>query len=148
LEKFREDSILFVCLGNICRSPIAEGIAKEFAKNMGIDILIESRGTSNYHVGEGACSNSISVSLEHGINITGHRAKQLSESDLEKFHHIIALDESNFLDIDHPRCIKLGEFGFNGADVPDPYHYRDRDGFLEVFRMIESAVQNLLNEKF
>lgn len=147
-NSFQENSILFVCLGNICRSPIAEGVAKRVAEERGLSLNIESRGTSSFHVGEKACSNSISISSENGVDISNHRAKSLTEDDLKEFHHIIALDQKNYHDINHQRCLKLGQFGFNNEDVPDPYYFVDRDGFREVFNMIEKAVNNFFDEKF
>ena len=141
------NSILFVCLGNICRSPIAEGVARKINEEQNLGLIIDSAGTSSYHVGEAPCANSQKVAKLHGVDISNLRARQVKMEDFEKFDLIIALDNSNKLNLEAiggKKIIKLGEFGFSGADVPDPYSFADFNGFEEVYRMIETGVQNLI----
>lgn len=140
-------SLLFVCLGNICRSPLAEGIAREYAKKHNIDLVVDSAGTSRNHEGEKPCDRSITVARKNGIDITHQRARQINSSDFSKFDMVIALDSSNYANLSKMGCknlYKLGDFGANGADVPDPYYYSGYDGFDEVFSMIEGCVKNLI----
>ena len=145
-------SILFVCLGNICRSPLAHGIAQNYIKKYDLDIVVDSCGTSNYHIGETPCKNSQKVAKLHGIDISHQKARQLTEADLKKFDCIIALDESNYQDIltkgcDKEKLFKLGFFGYNNQDVPDPYFFDGFDGFEQVFDMIEKCIKNLLTNE-
>lgn len=143
-------SILFVCLGNICRSPIAEGIAKNYAKMLELDILIESCGTSAEHRGEHPCKNSQTIADENGIDISSFTARQVTKEDFKKFDMIIGLDDQNLVDLETMGCQpsklkKLGMFGLDDADVPDPYFF---DGFEKVYDMIEIATINLIDEKY
>lgn len=145
------NSIVFVCLGNICRSPLAEGIAKQEASKLGLHVKIDSAGTGDWHVGEAPCAHSITVAKSHGLDITMQRARQIKANDLKSFDIIIALDAKNHRDLKlmgAKNLYKLGDFGFNGDDVPDPYFFPGFEGFEKVYRMIETAVSNLLvNEK-
>ncbi len=142
-------SILFVCLGNICRSPIADGCAKKYVLENGLDIKIDSAGTGSWHVGEAPCANSIKVAKKYGVNISNLRARQVTKSDFDNFDLIIALDESNYRDLERlgaKNLVKLGIYGHNGADVPDPYFFKEYDGFVKVFKMIDECVSNLFAE--
>ena len=139
--------IVFVCLGNICRSPLAEAIGDKIAKQNNYEFEIQSRGTGSWHVGEGACSSSVAVAKENGIDLSQHRAKQITKKESQNFDFFVALDHKNYEDlqamgISNP--LLLGDFGFDGADVPDPYFFNDNQGFKEVFIMIQTAVVNLL----
>lgn len=140
-------SILFVCLGNICRSPLAEGIAKQIANREGLDLVIDSCGTGNWHVGETPCSDSIRVAKEHGVDISKHRARQVTRDELHRFDLVIALDDKNRHDLKAMGATnlhKLGAFGYNNEDVPDPYFFPGYEGFDKVYKMIETCVTNLL----
>jgi len=141
--------ILFVCLGNICRSPLAEGIAKDIAKKKGLEIEVDSAGTSSYHIGENPCDYSQKIALEHGIDISKLKARQVSQNDKKDFDLIIALDKKNRADLEQMafKNIKLlGEYGYNSADVPDPYYFESYEkGVKEVYKMINSCVENLLS---
>jgi len=140
-------SILFVCLGNICRSPLAEGIAKKIAAKEGLELLIDSCGTGSWHVGESPCEDSIRVAKTHGLNISHQRARQITKKDIETFELIIALDEKNLHDLKvmgGTNIQKLGVYGYNNEDVPDPYFFPGYEGFEKVYTMIESCVTNLL----
>ena len=142
-------SIIFVCLGNICRSPLAEGIAKEYIKEKNIDIIIQSAGTGNWHIGDAPCENSIKVALLNGVDISKQKAQQIKKDDLKNFDLVVALDDSNISNLKNLGCknpLKLGDFGFNGECVPDPYFFDGFEGFDKVFEMIDICVRNLIDE--
>ena len=145
------DSIVFVCLGNICRSPIAEGIAKNVVEKYGLHVEVDSCGTGDWHIGEHPCANSIKVAKKHGIDISGLVSRQITKKDLEHFEMIIALDSSNYEDLQKmgaSNLYKLGDFGYNGADVPDPYFFHGFEGFEKVYKMIDICVNNLFKIQF
>src|SRR5690606_11029405 len=141
--------ILMVCLGNICRSPLAEGILKDkIDKDL---ILVDSAGTADYHIGKRPDYRSIAVAKKYGIDISGQRCRQITGKDLEKFDHIYAMDRQNYTDIlalaktkEERQKVKLL---LQPADqeVPDPY-YGDDDGFDEVFHLIDSACEMIAAE--
>ncbi len=140
-------SIIFVCLGNICRSPLAKGVAENYIKNNNLNLLVDSAGTSKEHQGEIPCENSIKVARDNNIDISKYRAKQFLKSDIDKFDLVVALDSNNYYNLKNMGCknlVKLGDFGFDGKDVPDPYYFNGFDGFIEVFNMVEKSVKNLL----
>ncbi|MBO7155208.1 MAG: low molecular weight phosphotyrosine protein phosphatase [Campylobacter sp.] len=141
-------SILFVCLGNICRSPLAEGIAKKIAKERGLDILIDSAGTSNYHIGEPPDSRSVAVAYQNGVDISMLRGRQISKSD-SKFDLIVAMDRQNQINIARlkleNKIVMMGEFGLDGADIPDPY-YGDSKDFKRVYDMLTKAINVMFDE--
>lgn len=143
-------SIIFVCLGNICRSPIAQGVAQKYIKENNLDILVESAGTGSWHVGESPCENSIKVCKQNNIDISKQIARQVKKEDFKKYDLVIGLDESNLLNLRKLGCtnpIKLGSFGYNNEDVPDPYFFNGFEGFDKVYTMIESCVIELLKQK-
>ncbi|MBN2869688.1 MAG: low molecular weight phosphotyrosine protein phosphatase [Campylobacterales bacterium] len=142
------NSILFVCLGNICRSPIAEGVARKLIEEGGHGITVDSAGTGHWHVGEAPCTHSVTVASNKGIDISGLRARQVTKHDFKTFDLIVALDASNYRDLKAMGCtnlVQLGDYGFEGADVPDPYFFEGFEGFDHVFNMIESCVKELLS---
>ena len=132
-------SILFVCLGNICRSPLAQGIAEQYIKEKNIELVVQSAGTGSWHIGEAPCENSIKVASLNGVDISKQKAQQVKKSDFKNFDLIIGLDDSNISNLKNLGCknpLKLGDFGFNGEDVPDPYFFDGFEGFDKVFEMI------------
>jgi len=144
----RVNSILFVCLGNICRSPIAEGIARKLIEEGGHTITVDSAGTGHWHVGESPCPHSVQVARDHNVDISYLRARQVKKIDFSTFDMIVALDQSNYQDLKTMGCtnlIKLGDYGYQGADVPDPYFFQGFEGFENVYEMIENCVKELLN---
>ncbi len=143
-------SILFVCLGNICRSPLAHGIAENLSKKYSLDLLIDSAGTSSHHIGEPPCANSIKVAKNHSIDISKQKARQVRAEDFKNFDLVVALDSSNFNNLKNMGCknlVKLGDFGFDGADVPDPYFFDGFNGFEEVFKMIYDCVEKVVTPR-
>ena len=140
-----QNSILFVCLGNICRSPLAEGIAKKMVIERGLDIKVASAGTSSWHVGEPPCSNSVTIAKRYGVDISDQRAQQVTPSLLKEYRYIIALDANNLQDLK-----KMGVEDVQkllDEDVPDPYFFDGNDtldGFERVYKMIEKGVKELL----
>lgn len=144
--------ILFVCLGNICRSPLAEGIAKSYIQKHSLEIEVDSCGTGDYHKGEHPCPNSIKIAKQRGINIAQQISRPITTKDFEHFDMIVGLDESNIQNLikmgaPKEKLSKLGSYGCNNEDVPDPYFFAGFEGFERVFEMIESCVYTLLNEK-
>ena len=142
-------SILFVCLGNICRSPLAHGIADKLTKENNLALHVDSRGTGDWHIGEAPCNNSIKVAKLHGVDISKQKSTQVSKADFENFDIIIGLDDSNMTNLLKLGCpkeklFKLGSFGYNNEDVPDPYFFNGFEGFEKVYEMIESCVKELL----
>ncbi len=138
--------VLMVCLGNICRSPLAEGILKQ--KTSHLDIFVDSAGTSNYHIGEPPDIRSVQIAKTYGIDITSQRGRQFKASDFDEFDLIFAMDKSNYYDIlslarneDDKNKVELILNLLNPGennDVPDPY-YGGGNGFENVYKMLNEA---------
>ncbi|MBL3520708.1 low molecular weight protein-tyrosine-phosphatase [Aliarcobacter lanthieri] len=142
-------SILFVCLGNICRSPLAHGIAQEYINKKYLDIVVDSAGTGSWHIGEAPCENSIKVAYLNGVDISKQRARQIQKEDFKNFDLIVALDDNNLRDLKnlgYVNPLKLGDYGYEGACVPDPYYFKDFEDFKNVYSMIEKCVINLIKK--
>ena len=138
-------SLLFVCLGNICRSSLAEGISRHLADQRDLNIRIASAGTSRYHNGESPCPLSTDLARQHGIDITSQRSEHISAYDLGSCERIIAMDRSNYRDLTAlglTNVSMLGDYGFDGADVADLYYEPDKAE--EVYGMIEAACRSIL----
>ncbi len=138
--------VLMVCLGNICRSPLAEGILK--LKVNSNNVLVDSAGTAGYHKGELPDSRSVAVAEKYGIDITNQRSRQFTTSDFDNFDIIYAMDNSNYdniikmarnnSDTEKVKLI-LNEITPNeNLNVPDPY-YSGANGFENVFQMLDEA---------
>jgi protein-tyrosine phosphatase len=138
--------ILMVCLGNICRSPLAEGIlASKLPKDK---FIIDSAGTGDYHIGKQPDVRSIAVAKKNGIDITKQKARQFSEKDFEDFDYIFAMDNSNQIDI--LELAKTTEekakvnlilnelFPEENVDVPDPY-FGVENGFANVYELLDEV---------
>jgi protein-tyrosine phosphatase len=142
--------ILFVCLGNICRSPLAEGIATHIIDQKNLAIIADSAGTSNWHEGEAPCSNSVKAAQLHRIDISSQKSRPVIPEDRERFDYVIALDKQNQSDLEiqgFQNVYLLGDFGgYEGADVPDPYYFPGFEGFEKVYGMIETAIHDLLEK--
>jgi protein-tyrosine phosphatase len=144
-----------VCLGNICRSPLAEGIMKQKLKQYGINAEVDSAGTAAYHVGEKPDPRSIQVALKNGIDITYQRARKFMKADFDHFDKIFAMDSFNYNDLlekaqtedDKEKVMMILEKTHPGMykSVPDPY-YGGVDGFDKVFTMLDNACEIIAKE--
>lgn len=140
--------VLMVCLGNICRSPLAEGILK--SKVDPTKVFIDSAGTSNYHVGDSPDYRSVSVAKENKLDITSQKGRQFEVSDFDEFDYIYVMDMSNYNDVislarneDDKEKVKLilnEIFPGENVEVPDPYH-GGNDGFTKVYKMLDEACE-------
>ena len=145
-------SVLMVCLGNICRSPLAEAALRKHTHQMGLDVRIDSAGTGDWHVGHAPDPRAQEVALRlGGIDISGLRARQLVRDDFHRFDHIIAMDHSNFRNLEKlapsrssARMSMLLDHlpGCEGQAVADPY-YGDIADFENCWREVEAAVRSL-----
>lgn len=147
--------VTFVCLGNICRSPLAAGVFKHLVKQAGRaqEFHIESAGVGGWHVGEAADRRSQQVARQHGITLEG-RAQQFKERDFERFDWVLALDADIYADLQRlapnetarakVHLLRETDPEARGDyDVPDPY-YGGLDGFEQAYQMIERACQGWL----
>lgn len=146
-------SVLFVCLGNICRSPTAHGVFEQLLidRQLSDSISTDSAGTAAWHVGKQPDSRSIAAAANRGCDLTPLRARQVTVNDFEHFDYILAMDESNLADLEDlcppgysgelSLLLKYGDS--NTSDVPDPY-YGDGDGFEQVLDLVEQASLGLL----
>lgn len=143
-----------VCLGNICRSPVAEGILRQRAKEQGVEVETDSAGTSAYHEGEAPDARMIKAAHANGIDITDLRARQFLKSDFKKFDLIYAMDKSNYDNIlsltDNEqdrakvRMILNESSPGSNAEVPDPY-FGGEDGFQHVINLLDEAMDYVIN---
>jgi len=138
-----------VCLGNICRSPLAEGIMKQKIREAQFDWTVDSAGTGNWHAGQQPDRRSIITAGQHGIDITKQRARQFQVADFDRFDKIFVMDTQNLRDVlhlaqteGHRAKVELMLDQIHPGQersVPDPYH--DDDGFEEVFEMLDRACE-------
>jgi protein-tyrosine phosphatase len=146
--------VLFVCLGNICRSPTAEGVLRHLAAQAAphLKIEIDSAGTADYHIGAPPDLRSRRAAMRRGIDISGLRARQVTEDDFVRFDLILAMDRENLRELEAMKpvnsraSLKLFlEYApdLNLRDVPDPY-YRDAGAFEEVLDLTTAASRGLL----
>lgn len=150
-------SVLFVCLGNICRSPLAEGVFRDLVQARGVEPMfeIDSAGTGAWHAGEAPDRRSIGVAAAHGIHLEG-TARQVTPRDMKHFDLIIAMDGENLRDLEHmasglqggaARLGLLRDFDpeEGDSDVPDPY-YGGPGGFETVYDMVHRSCEALLDD--
>lgn len=145
--------VLMVCLGNICRSPLAEGILKH--KSPKDRVMVDSAGTSNYHIGEGPDPRSVAIALKYNIDIRSQRGRQFTREDFDRFDLIYAMDSSNYQHIismapdeDSKTKVRLildELYPGQKKDVPDPYYGGDQ-GFENVFQMLDRACDRILEQ--
>ena len=144
-------SVLFVCLGNICRSPLAEGALRAEAQRLGLDLIVDSAGTGDWHAGEPPDRRAIAVARRNGVDISALRARQVRVADFHRFHHVIALDHDNLsnlrkiappdgmaqlsLLLDHVE-------GRAGQAVTDPW-FGDEAGFDVTWAEVAAAARTL-----
>jgi protein-tyrosine phosphatase len=149
--------ILFVCMGNICRSPTAEGVMRRLLRDAGLDVEVESAGTGGWHVGEPPDERAAAAAARRGVTLEG-AARQIAPEDFRRFDLLVALDRANLRELlalapDEEAAEKvrlLREFdpataGGGDLDVPDPYYGGDR-GFETVLDQVEAACRGLLDE--
>lgn len=146
--------ILFVCMGNICRSPMAEGVFKRYVAEAGLGgrIASDSAGTHDYHIGEPPDPRAQRIAGKRGYDLSALRGRQVSGRDFDEFDYVLAMDEVNLrllqrlCPAQHAHKLKLFmEFGTDTKvrEVPDPY-YGGNQGFEQVLDMVEQAAQGLL----
>jgi protein-tyrosine phosphatase len=145
--------VLFVCMGNICRSPTAEGVFRHQVNNAGLSeqIFIDSAGTHAYHVGNPPDTRAMGAALKRGVDLSTQRARRVTEDDFSSFDYVIAMDESNKDDLlaicpaGYEERVKLFLDFANSqeSEVPDPYYGQGR-GFEIVLNLVEDASDGLL----
>ena len=143
--------ILFVCLGNICRSPLAHGIAQQIAKERKLDLVVDSAGTSNWHEGEAPCTNSIRVAQLHSVDISTQQSRPINKQDVIHFKYVVAMDRQNKVDMEafgFKHVYLLGDFGgYKGVDIADPWFFEGTDvmqSFEKVYTMVERCVEDFI----
>ena len=147
-------AVLFVCLGNICRSPLAEAAFRKASADAGLEVIADSAGTAGYHIGEPPDPRSIAEAAKHGIDISGYEGRQLETRDFTRFTHILAADEQNLADIRAKapaECsARIGLImdivpGREGASIADPY-YDGEENFEYTWEDVEMAAEALVQE--
>ena len=142
-----------VCLGNICRSPLAEGIARHKINLRDLPWTVDSVGTSGWHQGDGPDKRSVKAALDNHIDISGLRARQIQVDDLRVFDALITMDAQNYQDVKRlgpelasEKLFMMTNFLYPGQNkpVPDPY-YGDMDGFYEVFDLLDASVDAMID---
>lgn len=145
-------SILFVCLGNICRSPLAEAALRRRAELASVDVEIDSVGTANYHVGEPPDPRAIAEARRQGIDISSYRGRQLVLEDFARFDHILVMDKDNLADV---RARAPGDAkarigllldvvpGASGRSVADPW-FGEEAGFAATWKEVDAAAEALI----
>lgn len=140
-------SVLFVCLGNICRSPSAESVMRKLSQNQGLNISFDSAGTANYHTDESPDPRAIKVGKTLGYELSTLRARQVRLQDFYKFDIIFAMDESNLANLHKLRpsdaTAQVELFDPTGKAVADPYYGDERD-FEQMFAHITAVADNWL----
>ncbi|UGU16267.1 low molecular weight phosphotyrosine protein phosphatase [Sinomicrobium kalidii] len=145
--------ILMVCLGNICRSPLAEGILR--SKMSGETVTVDSAGTADYHIGEAPDPRSVAIARKHNIDISNQLGRKFQVSDFDEFDHIYVMDNSNYNNVigmarsaeDEQKTDLILNLAYPGEnmDVPDPY-YGGPQGFENVFKMLDHACDILVKK--
>lgn len=152
--------VLFVCLGNICRSPMAEGLCRDEALRRGLDegeegrILIDSAGTGGWHLGAPPDPRAVKVAGRHGVDIRSLKARKVAVEDFDHFHFILAMDGDNLQALQaicpedrQDRLHLLMQFAENCGfrEIPDPYHIMDEAGFERIFFAIKDGIVAFLD---
>ena len=146
--------VLFVCMGNICRSPIAQGVFENVARRAGLEdkIFVDSAGTGNWHVGSPPDERAMKSARLRGLDISAQRARQISRGDCENFDYILTMDEENYYMVSSlcRGSVVVRPFLDFAADspereVPDPY-YGGPEGFERVMDLVEEASEGLLED--
>ncbi|WP_269514001.1 low molecular weight protein-tyrosine-phosphatase [Brevundimonas subvibrioides] len=144
-------SVLFVCLGNICRSPLAEAALRAEAERLELDLVVDSAGTGDWHIGDPPDPRARAVAARHGIDISGYRGRQVKPADFRRFTHIVALDLDNLANLRRlapadavaELSLALDHVpGREGQPVTDPY-FGDDDGFDVTWEEVTAAAVGL-----
>ena len=146
--------VLFVCMGNICRSPTAEGVFRHLVEGQGLRgrIMVDSAGTHAYHVGQPPDTRAQAAASRRGIDLSRQRARKANSGDFKRFDYVLAMDRDNYTDLtsicppgEEHRLKLFLDFapGIETRDVPDPYYGGNR-GFEAVLNMVEKASEGLL----
>ena len=138
--------VLFVCTGNICRSPTAEGVLREMARKRGAELHVESRGTHDYHVGEPPDLRAQEHAKRRGYDLSAQRARHLSKGDFEEFDLVLAMDHGHLRILQRlcpPQHAAKVRLLIRESEVPDPY-YGGPEGFEQVLDLVEAACRDLL----
>jgi protein-tyrosine phosphatase len=145
-------SILFVCLGNICRSPLAEGVFRSVLTERGMadDFVIDSAGMGDWHLGQAPDPRAIAVARANGVDISGQRARGIRPEDFRRYDLILGMDRKNIRELNEiaPDAFRdkiqlfLDYAGSEAKEVPDPY-FGDAAGFAETYRLIRAAAEGL-----
>jgi protein-tyrosine phosphatase len=145
-------SLLFVCLGNICRSPLAEGTLRAEAARRGVEMVVDSAGTGNWHAGEPPDKRAVAVAARNGVDITALRARQVTRADFARFDHIVALDHANLKDLRRlapddaaARLSLLLDWvpGRQGQAVADPW-FGEAEGFDATWADVTAAARAIV----
>jgi protein-tyrosine phosphatase len=144
-------SVLFVCLGNICRSPLADGVFRQLAADAGLAVHVDSAGTGDWHIGHAPDPRAQAAARQNGLDISDLRARQVTRSDFHRFAHVVAMDSQNLADLEAlrpagaaARLSRLLDHTNAGiTDVPDPY-YGDAADFAETYRLVVAGAAGLL----
>ena len=146
--------ILMVCLGNICRSPLAHGILSHKASIANLPIIVDSAGTGSWHVGSAPDPRSIETAKKYGIDISKQKARQFNTHDFNEFDHIYVMDKSNLTDVlrlastkEDSQKVELILKQLESREVlsvPDPY-YGGEQGFEHVYHLLDKACQQIIN---
>lgn len=149
--------LLFVCLGNICRSPLAEGIMLYLKDKHHLPVEIDSAGTAGYHINEAPDRRTIANAKKNGIDLSALRARQFSAADFDAFDRIYVMDTGNLNNVlalakteAHKNKVSLllsGLYGQEKCEVPDPYYGGEKE-FEEVFQLVYQACEALRNKGF
>ena len=143
-------AVLFVCLGNICRSPLAEGAFRAEARRLGLDVEVDSAGTGGWHVGRPPDPRALAAARRNGVDIGGCRARRVRPGDFARFSHVAALDTDNLSDLERMRppgaraalSLLLDHAGRAGESVADPYYGTD-EGFDVTWADVSAGARGL-----
>jgi protein-tyrosine phosphatase len=145
-------SILFVCLGNICRSPLAEAALRRATEGSQLDLHIDSAGTGDWHVGHPPDRRAQAIARAQGVDVAHYRARQVARADFERFDHVIAMDRANLRDLRAMQpanaraqlSMMLDHLpGHEGCDVADPY-YGDARDFEDCWQLVDAAARSFV----
>lgn len=146
--------VLMVCLGNICRSPLAEGILEHKVNALGLDWVVDSAGTGSWHVGELPDARSIHTASENGIDITNQRGRQFKQGDFDEFDLIYVMDSSNYQNVmqlarnekDRAKVALIMNESSPGRNINVPDPYWGEFGFEKVFKMLDEATDVIIEK--